>query len=175
MKYRDEFRGWRVVWFLLGALWTLPWCLLLASMASTASGQAIGTTPAAQPSRFIRTSEVRVLDGDTIEARMHFAYGVEMAPQAIRGLGWDCWESRNIVRNGVRVSPEEIAKGKLAALVLKELIGANTLFIDPDGEGRRDVYGRPLARFYVRPDKGELIDVARFMRDNGHQRVSAKP
>jgi len=131
-----------------------------------------------EPAAFMTTSEwpavtyysvrnVRVVDGDTLEADIDLPMRVTLRQEMIRCAGYDAWEA-NKRRRSVNVTDEEVIKGKAATEALKSLIASGQLMVQLE-EDDRDVYGRVLARLYVARE-GELVSVAEWMTANRHTR-----
>jgi len=110
----------------------------------------------------------KVVDGNTADVTIYLPYGLA-TEGTIRVLGYDAWESRK-GRPGAEVTDAEVIKGKAAARALQEVCDLGEVFAEPEARGKRDVYGRLLARLWVKTSKGEVIDVAKWMRDKGHCR-----
>jgi len=108
----------------------------------------------------------RVLDGDTVEGTISLGWDVQLAKQTVRCLSYDAWETSRR-RRSVKVTDEEIEKGKLATAYLKEL-AEKGIWVS-EGARSRDNYGRVLGELYVNLD-GKLYEVADLMRANGHCR-----
>lgn len=128
-------------------------------------------------------TDCRVIDGDTLEADVHFPCSVALERQTIR-LSFDAWEARKIRRSEgirvtdaevVRVTDAEVVRGRLAkAYVTARLetaleAGDAVLFV-PDVKTDRDVYGRLLGAIYIEHD-GVLEDLAETMQRLGHIRT----
>ena len=62
--------------------------------------------------------------------------------QSIRMVDYDAWESSKI-RRSVNVTDEEVRKGKLETIDLREHLRGKVLMISPKG---RDHYGRLLGK-----------------------------
>jgi len=131
-----------------------------------------------EPAAFMTTAEwpavtyysvrnVRVVDGDTLEADIDLPMRVTLRQEMIRCAGYDAWEA-NKRRRSVNVTDEEVIKGKAATEALKSLIASGQLMVQLE-EDDRDVYGRVLARLYVARD-AELVSVSDWMTKEGHTR-----
>lgn len=125
-----------------------------------------------QRNRFELT-EIKVADGDTITARIALGWRVSIGPESIRASNYDAWESTRIRKTIGPITEEEIAKGKTAAKALEGLLGNGAVYCVPNGGGQRDAYGRILGELWVKRN-GEWIDVAAWMKDQGHIRKDAK-
>lgn len=126
-------------------------------------------TNADAPQILVPVRVLRILDGDTFTADLLFPWGVTLRDQSIRCLGYDAWETSRR-RQSVEVTDAEIERGKQAKAAFEELLSqAETVFIAPGNAAVRDHYGRVLGRPWVWKD-GELIDVAEWMKANGHVR-----
>ena len=108
----------------------------------------------------------RVLDGDTVEGTIELGFGVQLASQSIRCLGYDAWESSKR-RRSVKVTDEEVVKGKLASKYMEDLV-KGPVWVVP-GKRERDNYGRVRGELYVLVD-GKPVGVADLMEYNGHTR-----
>lgn len=114
----------------------------------------------------VRVTVCRVIDGDTIRADIHLGEGVTLDDRSIRALGYDAWETSRR-RRSVRVTDEEIAKGKMATAALKELFARGEVWVRICK--KRDKWGRRLAELTVRTADGEL-DISQEMKRGGHVR-----
>lgn len=162
-------------------IWVVIACLLLiAGVGSYVDRYVWGrrSTPS-KPEALMTTSEwpavtyyklrnVRVVDGDTLEADIDLPMRVTLRQESIRCVDYDAWESSKR-RRSVNVTDEEVVKGKAATEALKSLIASGQLVVQLEEEDR-DVYGRVLARLYVEREY-ELICVADWMTENGHVRL----
>lgn len=110
----------------------------------------------------------KIVDGDTVDVMLYLPYGLQ-TEGTIRAVGYDSWESRK-GRGGVDVTDAEVIKGKAAARALQEVFDLGEVYAEPEARGKRDSFGRLLARLWVKTPKGEVIDVAKWMRDKGHCR-----
>ena len=109
----------------------------------------------------------RVLDGDTVEGTISLGWDVQLSKQVVRCLSYDAWESSKR-RRSVKVTDEEVQKGKLAAEYMRELSEGGVWV--REGKRSRDNYGRILGELYVARE-GKLYEVADLMRAAGHCRV----
>lgn len=121
----------------------------------------------------ITLHDVRVIDGDTIEALVvihpkqepvQLAYGVTarlppvyLEKHRVRLLNFDAYEMSDKPRG-------QLAKDALVEL-LSLRIGRLRLY--PDGRGKRDNFGRLLGDIYV-PTKQGLVDAAQWLAAKGH-------
>lgn len=107
-------------------------------------------------------------DGDTMRVRVHFPWGISLE-ENVRCLGYNAWEVTK-GRRTVKVTDDEVKKGKFALQQVQSLIQGNRVFISPESEaGTRDPYGRLLA--FVRVESGgQLIRLEQWMFDKGHCR-----
>lgn len=112
---------------------------------------------------------IRVIDGDTIQADIVLPWAVTLRAQMIRASDYDAWESTKR-RQSVEVTDEEVRLGERATEALDRLQKGTTLYARPDTEPR-DNYGRVLARLYYEDRDGRLHAVADVMRDGGHLRT----
>jgi endonuclease YncB( thermonuclease family) len=110
----------------------------------------------------------RVIDGDTLEVDIIFSWDLTLRNQTVRCLGYDAWESSKR-RRSVKVTDEEVAKGKLATSAFAKLLdSASAVYLVP-GKRPRGPYGRILATVMCRVD-GRRVDVADWMMSHGHVR-----
>ncbi len=116
---------------------------------------------------YYNLTNVRVVDGDTIEADISLPMRVTLRQEMIRCANYDAWESSKR-RRSVNVTDEEVVKGKAATEALKSLIASGQLMVQLENDDR-DVYGRVLASLYLERE-GELISVAEWMETNKHIR-----
>jgi endonuclease YncB( thermonuclease family) len=109
-------------------------------------------------------SEIRVIDGDTIQADVALGYGVALRKESIRMADLDAWEATNN-RRTVIITAAEIVKGKEASRVLTKLLAdSKSVTLEPIHQDR-DGYGRLLGRIYA-----DGNSVASFMKSGGHAR-----
>lgn len=114
---------------------------------------------------------IRAKDGDTIHVeRIDLGWGVSLYDQDVRLLGFDAPEvSRR--RRSVKVTDEEIERGRIAEAALGTLLMTGTVHLYPDAaQPTRDNYGRLLGRLFVHPEGHEPVDVAEWMIKSGHIR-----
>ena len=116
---------------------------------------------------YYRVRNVRVVDGDTLEADIDLPMRVTLRQEMIRCTDYDAWESSKR-RRSVNVTDEEVVKGKAATEALKSLIASGQLMVQLE-EDDRDVYGRVLARLFVARNNN-LLSVADWMKANKHIR-----
>ena len=130
--------------------------------------EALMTTSEWPAVTYYKLRNVRVVDGDTLEADIDLPMRVTLRQESIRCVDYDAWEASKR-RRSVNVTDEEVVKGKAATEALKSLIASGQLVVQLEEEDR-DVYGRVLARLYVEREH-ELICVADWMTENGHVRL----
>lgn len=152
--------------FCLGLLVGLLWCFFVNRYSKDSFQEYYSTSKFDQVEHEL--TNVRVIDGDTVEADINFSLGLTLRKQLIRFSDYDAWEA-NKRRRSVNVTDEEVVKGKAATEALKSLIASGQLVVQLEEEDR-DVYGRVLARLYVEREY-ELICVADWMTENGHVRL----
>ena len=151
--------------------------LLLAGVATWLTMRG-GGVPPSKPEALMMNSEwpavtyyrvrnVRVVDGDTLEADIDLPMRVTLRQEMIRCTDYDAWESSKR-RRSVNVTDEEVVKGKAATEALKSLIASGQLMVQLE-EDDRDVYGRILARLFVARNNN-LLSVADWMEANNHTR-----
>lgn len=112
--------------------------------------------------------DVTVLDGDSVRASLALPFGVTLPQRTIRAAGYDAWESSRH-RRTVRVTDEEIARGRAATAALVGLVASGGLYAVDSGQ--RDTYGRVNAFLWVRRAGGEWVEVKAFMEQGGHVRI----
>jgi endonuclease YncB( thermonuclease family) len=139
----------------------------LYNIHNTLEPEALMTTAEWPAATYYKLRNVRVVDGDTLEADIDLPMRVTLRQEMIRCAGYDAWEA-NKRRRSVNVTDEEVTKGKAATEALKSLIASGQLMVQLE-EDDRDVYGRVLARLYVARD-AELVSVADWMIANEHTR-----
>lgn len=114
----------------------------------------------------------RVKDGDTLVADIHLPFDITLRKQDIRCNDYDAWESSR-ARRSVEVTDAEIERGKAAAADLKKLLdSADRVWIRPDEDDARDVYGRILGGIAIEKD-GRKFSLAAWMSERGHLRTIA--
>tara|TARA_Y100000385_G_scaffold291973_1_gene374951 strand:- start:11925 stop:12473 length:549 start_codon:yes stop_codon:yes gene_type:complete len=115
-------------------------------------------------------SDIRVIDGDTVEADIQLPLDIVVQKQSIRLAGYDAWESSKR-RRSVNVTDEEVIKGKEATEALKALLASGSVSIKMLPGRSRDSYGRVLGEAFVYwADSAEPISVKEHMIKNGHSR-----
>lgn len=116
----------------------------------------------------------KVHDGDTIQVTIKFPWGISLGPEWVRTSSYDAWEITK-TRRTVVITDEELVKGREAKAAIEDLFAGGKVYVAPvEPEGSRDVYGRILADFYLVPGSGKVIDVAAWMKKNGHDRGGVK-
>ena len=110
-------------------------------------------------------------DGDTLIITIHLPFSIDLPSRSVRAWGYDAWEVSR-VRRTVIISDEEIEKGLIARDALSKLLGTFGLWVEETD--LRDPYGRTSCRLWSKFDDGEWLDVASWMKANGHTRISAK-
>jgi endonuclease YncB( thermonuclease family) len=110
----------------------------------------------------------KVHDGDTITATIQLGFDIELKHQEIRIKDFDAYEI-NKVRRTVKVTDEEIVKGKLAQADLEALLKqARKVYVT---EGKRGAYGRLELSLFINDKYGDDQDVALLMILAGYDRV----
>ena len=112
--------------------------------------------------------DIRIIDGDTIEASIDLPWDITIRKQSIRFLEFDAWEiSRR--RQGVDITDAELIKGQKAADDLKEIL--DTAYEITIRGSERDSFGRILAYVYVEAtETSKPILVNKLMTRRGHSR-----
>lgn len=113
---------------------------------------------------------VSVVDGDTYDLAPIMVHRVRLSNA-------DTWESRQVNRPGSdKISDEELAKGKLAAMAVEQLFKGGTLYVEYDisrktNDTRKDHFGRDLVTVTVVP-AGSItgIEVGEWLKKHGHTR-----
>lgn len=114
-------------------------------------------------------TEIKTHDGDTITARIALGWKVTLGPESIRASNYDAYESSRTRKTVGPITDGELAKGKAAAKELGELLAVSKVFVVPDGNGKRDAYGRILGELWLKRDN-EWVDVSAWMKQHGHVR-----
>lgn len=117
-------------------------------------------------------TNIRVIDGDTIEADIKLPWQITLRGQHIRCSDYDAWESSKR-RRSVKVTDVEVERGKAAAAFLLELATRHTFFIMPDKEPR-DNYGRILGTLHYYQNGGNKVSLSRIMTGHGHVRTEGQ-
>ena len=87
----------------------------------------------------------------------------------MRSASFDAWEVTK-TRRTVKITDEEIAKGKVAKTALEGLLKSGEVFVAPtSSKGSRDSYGRLLGNLFIKTKDG-TIDVQQWMKEHGHER-----
>ncbi len=113
---------------------------------------------------------IHVIDGDTIVANIRLPWDIMLSAQMIRAADYDTWESRRVQRAGSNgISDAEIARGKIACEVLKNMLEkADYVYVTPAPQPR-DNFGRILGILSVQ--NGDTVTkVGPYMQRNGHDR-----
>lgn len=114
-------------------------------------------------------TNIRIIDGDTVEGDINLPLNVTLVKMMIRFDDFDAWES-NRRRRTVIITDEEIKLGIAATKFLSDLLSDNLLLIELDGNDR-DVYGRILATPIIQSGDNvtrlkDLMEKNDFIRDN---------
>jgi len=146
-------------------------CLIVAISVVLLAIAACSVASSEPESRFYRIAVTKVYDGDTITANIDLGFDVALMKKSIRLYGFDAWEVSRI-RRTVKITDEEIVRGKAARDDLKKLLDENKgrIYIRPEGTGK-SVYGRLQASLWVFPVDSDPIDIAEWMRSRGHIRT----
>jgi hypothetical protein len=117
-----------------------------------------------------RLQRVEVHDADTVKADVIFPWGVTLREQSVRLHGADAWEVTK-TRRTVNVTDAEIVKGKKALAEFQALLAKGRLEVSPlTYEGTDSVYGRIEAKWRIVNPDGKTIDVAAWIKEQGHER-----
>lgn len=111
-----------------------------------------------------------VIDGDTIRGDIDLQWGITLRNETIRAADFDAWETSRR-RRSVRLAEDEVERGRRAKEYLSGLANGCEIVLVP-GDEPRGVYGRILAKWYLRTDAGHLVSIADLMRDGGHVRIN---
>lgn len=131
-------------------------------------------TPILVPDIYVRTENVKVTDGDTIDCDICFPWHVTLKGETIRAGDYDAWESSK-KRQSVKVTDDEVRRGKIAADDLRELLKTGTLYLSPLPNEDRDNYGRILATLLLVDNKTQqCVFVSEYMKAHGHCRKESK-
>ena len=114
-----------------------------------------------------RLENIRVIDGDTLEADLNLGHGVLLRKQSLRLEGFDAWETSRR-RRTVTITDAELVKGKLATEALEKLIRESPVACITDGGD--NVYNRSQGYLRLVGRDGTILDVAEWMLANGHDR-----
>lgn len=131
-----------------------------------------GNSAADEPRMLVPLDVIAVHDGDTLYADIRMPFGdIVLRNQSIRMQGVDCWEVSKR-RTTVQVTDAEIRKGLKARDAVRRIVArADSVWVEPTSA--RDPYGRVAGRVHVYFD-GKLIDLAGWLKENGHDRRSGK-
>lgn len=108
-------------------------------------------------------------DADTLRGDIILPWGVTLRDRDIR-TDYDAWEIDR-TRRTVKVTPQEILRGKAARQALVDLAAGGTLYVSPTSQEFGE-YNRLSASLWVQSRNlpATLLDVKEFMRANGHLR-----
>lgn len=123
----------------------------------------------AKAARSAEALEIRVIDGDTFDARPKLEFGVLLDEKTFRIYNFDAWEARR-TRASLELSPlewtEELRKGKAAKASLEHiLLTAKKVEVREVMNTKRDPWGRVLVEVYA---DGKYV--ADLMKEKGHAR-----
>lgn len=115
---------------------------------------------------------INVQDGDSVTLDLLLPWDVTLRNQKCRLIGFDAPEISRI-RQTVKVTDEEIVRGKAARDALQTLLdAAHTVYAVPPMSGdSRDPYGRTHVSLRTVHANGVVTDVAGYMIANGHTRT----
>ena len=154
------------------ALTVVAFILIFATILGVVTAISAGDTPRHSVSNNnlggALCEVTRVIDGDTLEANILYPWDVTLRDQTVRCMGYDAWESSKR-RRSVKVTDEEVVKGKLATSAFSELLNSSSAVYLIPGKSPRGPYGRILATVMLRVD-GKRVNVADWMRSHGHVR-----
>jgi endonuclease YncB( thermonuclease family) len=131
---------------------------------------AIGVLPVEEhpPVSAVPVEVISIHDADTLRVNVLLPFGITLRDKSIRAFGYDAWEVSR-TRQTVKVTENEIVKGKAARAALAKLIETGTLYVVDSTAA--DPYGRTSAWLYVRrKDDGRFVSVAAYMKNAGHCR-----
>lgn len=159
---------------------TAPILLALAITAPIAAGAMMQPTRQAEPRPVAAVAsgpahavEIRPYqwhDLDTAQGVLRLPYGVSLdASRGVRALGYDGWEIGS--RPGAGVTDDERRRGREGLEALRRISDGCELWAEPDGGGRYDSFGRPLAALWLRRiASGEWIELRSWATEGGHVR-----
>ena len=155
--------------FVLAAAWIAGWLawVFAVERVAVAEPPAFMTNAEWPAVTYYQLSNVRVIDGDTLEADINLPLSITLRASTIRCSDYDAWEASKR-RRSVTVTDDEIILGKAATKALSDLVSTGVLLVQLE-TNERDVYGRVLARLFVQSE-GSLISVAGWMEEQGHIR-----
>lgn len=107
----------------------------------------------------------RVIDGDTIQGTIQLPWAISMSNRIVRLLDYDAWETRH------PASDDEIAKGLVAKTTLQGLIKQIPIAVIETGLRSFDDFGRVLGRLILINEKGVELNIADYMKQNGHTKI----
>jgi endonuclease YncB( thermonuclease family) len=139
-------------------------CFLLGSLTQSVTDHVDVERMVVLPACEYELDNIRVIDGDTVEADILFPLGLTLRGEYIRFSDYDAWESSKR-RRSVVVTDEEVIKGKQATALLIDLID-NKMVVLMLASGERDNYGRVLGRAAVYADDGSRTELRDFMKNN---------
>ena len=152
-----------------GAAWSLivasGLCILGISHAATAKPKSPPVAIVHEGRTLYRCDNPVVHDADTIsDAVICLPWGAAIRGRSIRS-DYDAWEVTK-VRQTVKITDEEIVKGKKSASELSEILGEFTLYIS---EPERDIdpYDRIDAIWWVRAKDGTIPRLADVAKQRG--------
>lgn len=110
-----------------------------------------------------RIEPIRIVDGDTVDARVDMGFGIERRKMRIRLLGIDTPEMRGV--------PEE---EKVRARAARDAL--NQMLWDAAMQDRKvvlhsqswDSFGRSLGTLFVEQHDGTWLNVSQWLIDTGH-------
>jgi endonuclease YncB( thermonuclease family) len=120
---------------------------------------------------YVPVEIISLHDGDTLHADLILPWGITLRNQTVRLIGYDAPEI-NRVRQTVLVTDEEITRGKAARDALGGLL-ANCPYIylsPPPVDDKGDPHGRIHGSLFAVDAKNNFIDVAAWMKREGHVR-----
>lgn len=126
--------------------------------------------PPPKPPCYAQVRYIENKDGDTITCDILLPLDVTLREQRLRLRDLDAWETTRI-RQTVTVTDDEIRRGLRAGEDLRVLLATANRVYASDLE-RESAYGRVLGKLWVDPagPVTELLDVAAWMKERGHDR-----
>lgn len=107
-----------------------------------------------------------VHDGDTMTGTIVFPWNVALVDVKIRAVDYDAYEISR-TRKTVVITDDEIAKGKMATIKLRDLCQSSRIMVSPPSGNQFDVYGRNLVYIFYQADgDGPFLSLSDWMKDN---------
>lgn len=118
---------------------------------------------------------VKIVDGDSIEAKVHYPM-LGPLDKKLRAIGYTAHGmtlkediDTRLGRGPAALTPGEVKRAGEASRALRDVFEMGVVYVEPEG-AENGCHQWPV-RFVVKPSKGALIDVAKWMHDHGHTRA----